>query len=365
MKKLLLATTAFVGFATGALAADPPRAFVPVVAPAFTWTGVYVGLNAGAFWGDNDDDRFGPSSITIPAGAGGPGSAFTGFSTTANPLFNGLNVPITPFAAAGVPLPLTTVVPLGGACAGCGGDRNTSAVFGAQIGYNHQFTPGAGLVLGFELDAQFVGWDGDSNRRGVVTGRTVTSPAFVGAPPVGVFGTGPFQLGPNTFTFFDPRESHREDADWLATVRLRLGYGFDRWLVYATGGLAFLGGGEDNRTVTIATHAGNLTTRNPFCPGSCGEIKLGWTLGGGVEYAFGHNWSVKVEGLYVNVDHDRSVAGGSLPYAVMTGVGVAGGPATDRILFSAPASAFSPRGNGGDENFFILRAGVNYRFATR
>jgi outer membrane immunogenic protein len=56
MKRLLIASTALVAFSAGALAADlpvrsEPAPFVPM-APAFTWTGFYAGVNAGFAWGD-------------------------------------------------------------------------------------------------------------------------------------------------------------------------------------------------------------------------------------------------------------------------------------------------------------------------
>ncbi|HZH51989.1 MAG TPA: porin family protein, partial [Microvirga sp.] len=61
MKKLLLASVALFGFAGAASAADlPVRAAppAPVVAavPVFTWTGFYVGVNAGYGWHDNNDN---------------------------------------------------------------------------------------------------------------------------------------------------------------------------------------------------------------------------------------------------------------------------------------------------------------------
>jgi len=122
---------------------------------------------------------------------------------------------------------------LGSVCAGCGNDRDTSLVFGVQVGYNYQFSPGSGFVVGVEADAQFLGEQGSSNRRGGVTGTTLVNPASVGTPPFGLFGSAPLvQLGPNTFTFFDPRAAQSENPDWFGTVRLRLGYAFDRWLVY-------------------------------------------------------------------------------------------------------------------------------------
>jgi opacity protein-like surface antigen len=117
-------------------------------------------------------------------------------------------------------------------------------------------------VVGVEADAQFLGEQGSSNRRGGVTGTTLGTPASVGTPPFALFGSAPLvQLGPNTFTFFDPRAAQSEDPDWFGTVRLRLGYAFDRWLVYGTGGLAYSVGGRVDPTVNVTTHLGPLPRR--------------------------------------------------------------------------------------------------------
>ena len=50
MKKLLLSSVALLGLTIGATAADLPRAPAPVPCvplPVFTWTGFYLGVNAG------------------------------------------------------------------------------------------------------------------------------------------------------------------------------------------------------------------------------------------------------------------------------------------------------------------------------
>src|ERR687894_2642692 len=68
VKKILLSSVALLGFTAGAMAADLPsrRAPAPMMAavPVFTWTGFYVGVNAGYGWQNNDNN----SSIFVPAG---------------------------------------------------------------------------------------------------------------------------------------------------------------------------------------------------------------------------------------------------------------------------------------------------------
>ena len=70
---------------------------------------------------------------------------------------------------------------------------------------------------------------------------------------------------------------------WLSTVRGRVGYAFDRWLPYLTGGGAF---GRVN--------FGNAS-------GTVDETKTGWTAGVGLEYAFLGNWTSKIEYLHVDL----------------------------------------------------------------
>jgi outer membrane immunogenic protein len=71
---------------------------------------------------------------------------------------------------------------------------------------------------------------------------------------------------------------------WLATARGRIGYAWDRFLPFFTGGVAFGG-----------------TKLSPNNTLSETKTNIGWTAGAGVEYAFMGDWSAKVEYLYVDL----------------------------------------------------------------
>ena len=71
---------------------------------------------------------------------------------------------------------------------------------------------------------------------------------------------------------------------WLATGRGRIGYAWDRFLPYLTGGVAF----------------GDIKMTNPVSASET-KTKVGWTAGAGIEYAFMGPWSAKIEYLYVDL----------------------------------------------------------------
>ncbi len=71
---------------------------------------------------------------------------------------------------------------------------------------------------------------------------------------------------------------------WLGTARGRVGYAWDRFLPYITGGLAV---GDVKST--------------PAGFGSETDTQVGWTLGGGAEVALAGPWTAKVEYLYVDL----------------------------------------------------------------
>jgi len=159
---------------------------------------------------------------------------------------------------------------------GTSGVNTTGGVVGGTVGYNYQMNQ---AVFGLEGD---IDW---SN----IHGSTTTAPC--------------------TTMSCETRNS------WLGTARGRIGYAFDRFMPFVTGGAAF--GDIKN---SPAGFAGDRDT------------KLGWTLGGGLEAAIAGPWTAKVEYLYVDLGKTNCPVGSC---AVST-----------------------------DVNFHtnLVRAGLNYRF---
>jgi iron complex outermembrane recepter protein len=112
---------------------------------------------------------------------------------------------------------------------------------------------------------------------------------------------------------------------WLSTVRGRLGYAFDRFLVYGTAGAAF----------------GNVKANSSNDPVSS-TTKAGWTVGAGVEVGFARNWSAKAEYLFVDL------ANGSCT--------------TDCAIADANGPPLIPN-VAVKFNESIVRGGINYRFS--
>jgi outer membrane immunogenic protein len=236
LKALLASLAVTTALGTAAHAADLPSRYAPpapapVVAavPVFTWTGFYVGVNAGYGWNTNDENVLVPGVGVVSSGDEG------GF------------------------------------------------VGGGQIGYNYQI---GSFVLGVETDIQYADIGGGSNY-------------------VGVLG-------------------YEDNSDgWFGTLRARAGVAFDRALVYVTGGLAYGDVGTSGRTFVDPTLA-------YYDNGD--DVNVGWTLGGGLEYAFTDNLTAKVEGLYVNLESDNN--------------------------------NFALVDNNKETEFGVVRAGLNFKFGT-
>ncbi len=149
-------------------------------------------------------------------------------------------------------------------------DPNASGgVGGFQGGYNWQF--GNLLVVGAEGDFQFTSVDGNELQTPVIQAN--------GAPLIMTGMEGNYV-------------SVHEKMDWFATLRARVGTtAIDpQWLVFITGGLA-LGHVEGSGDVVLPL-VGSY-------PASVDDIRTGWVIGGGVEWAFAECWSFKAEYLHV------------------------------------------------------------------
>ena len=144
--------------------------------PAWTWTGFYVGGNAGGAWGSFD-----PSTTTVPAPGGSLG-------------FN--NVPAVN-------------------AAGQQSIKPSSFTGGIELGYNLQ---ASNVVYGVEGDIESLHLAGNST-----SGPVIYPSSLPG-------GACPF----NCFTI-----NSAASIDWLATARGRLGLAANNWLFFATGGAAF------------------------------------------------------------------------------------------------------------------------------
>jgi len=127
-------------------------------------------------------------------------------------------------------------------------DNLTGVTGGGQIGYNWQAS-GSPWVFGLEADIS-----GSSQGR-VETNLTATA---------------------------------HETLSYFGTARGRLGYAFDRSMIYATGGLAY-----QNL---------NVDAISPGFAASSNSTNVGYAVGGGVEWALWDRWTAKAEYVYLNTD---------------------------------------------------------------
>ncbi len=248
----------FSGFAAAALAAAsvagsafaadlpsrkaPPSLIAP--APALTWSGFYVGLNAGYSWDASN-------STTI--------STMPGFIDTSG----GLS-PLGMAHAADFALASNGVL--------AGGGRG-GFIGGGQVGFNWQM---GSIVAGIETDIQGMVGQGSSS------GAGANIASMGGESPVASL------------------MNASRTIDYLGTLRGRLGYAITpSVLAFATGGLAY-GGVSSSGSVYSAevVPSGILPA---MTAGSYASMRVGWTAGAGVEYMFAQNWSAKLEYMYYDL----------------------------------------------------------------
>ena len=166
---------------------------------------------------------------------------------------------------------------------------------GGQIGYNWQ---GAGSPWVFGIEADIQGSD-EHNNNG----------AF--AAPGGI------QCGAACFVVPGTAIAFQEKFEWFGTLRGRVGYavGYEgRWLPYITGGLAY---GQNN-----INGGGNIGAVGLAFTGT--TTQAGWTAGAGLEWAFGGEWSAKIEYLYLDIGNNQT-------FALVPGTNLTTGHMTDNI----------------------------------
>jgi len=140
---------------------------------------------------------------------------------------------------------------------------NSSGIIGGlHTGYNWQLQA---FVLGLETDINLTGIKGDDGSAGGTLDQT--------------------------------------SVKWLGSTRARVGYAWDRVLLFATGGWAY-GGLE---------HFNNGGAGQTFT-----STRSGWTIGGGLEYAINQNWLIRAEYRYYDLGTYQNLApaNGVSPYEV-------------------------------------------------
>jgi outer membrane immunogenic protein len=103
-----------------------------------------------------------------------------------------------------------------------------------------------------------------------------------------------------TFVFPGAIATAHADAtlDWVSTLAPRLGFAFDRWLVYGKVGGAW-GHANTNLSASVISPgvAGGIA-------GSVSQTASGWMLGVGTEYALRDNWTAKIEYNMIDFSND-------------------------------------------------------------
>jgi outer membrane immunogenic protein len=289
MRKLAIATLAGSALLTGvvtASAADMAVKAAPLAPAPFSWTGFYIGGNVGGAWTPNN-----------------AGSDF-------GPLF-------PPFIVLAPQAAIPTLIP-GQLDVLTGGGRQSGVIGGGQVGYNWQINQ---FVLGVEADAVGSGLNGS---RGTAT-RSFGPPVLLAT----VNQTVTVDFG---------------RIDWMATFRGRAGLAVDRALFYVTGGAAVADIGGSTTTVVngpgIAIPAGTF-----FATDGGSTTRWGWTVGGGIEWAFSPNWSVA--GEYRHSDFGNRATTFTIPSGLAAAPVFATGTSSQRLTVDQATARINYRFNWG------------------
>jgi opacity protein-like surface antigen len=104
-------------------------------------------------------------------------------------------------------------------------------------------------------------------------------------------------------------------TDFIGTLTSRFGYTQGRAMIYAKGGAAWAHDRYSFNGQVTDIECASVTNHSPPLPNTCdlfnapvttafnfnaSETRLGWTVGGGLEWAFWDNWSAKLEYDYLD-----------------------------------------------------------------
>ncbi len=125
--------------------------------------------------------------------------------------------------------------------------------------------------------------------------------------------------------------------DWVSTLRGQLGVSpTPEVLLYVTGGAAFA---HIELSSAYSDNAVNITLPGGNGSGGTKDIKIGWVIGGGVQWALDHQWSAKAEYLYTDFD------------SISVDVPLTNSPAFTQTMSVA-----------NDVSLHLMRIGLDYRF---
>ena len=259
--------------------------------PFSNWTGLYVGAHAGMAWAENDFfDLVGGGTAAAFTATGIFGGGQIGYNWQSGPWVFGAE-------AEGSLSHLRR-----GVCGGFGG--GFGGFGGGQFG-----GCGGGQFGGFG-GGQFGGFGGGFGGCG---------------GQFGGFGSGQFGCGGcfnGQFGGFGCAGQFGTGVQAIGLLSGRLGYAWDRWLLYAKGGGAIAG-----EQYVFNTPGALVATPT--------DTRFGWMIGAGVEVGLAANWSAKLEYNYVDF-------------------------ATEHFTFAGPGGltfAFNQA-----QQVHLVKAGVNYRF---
>jgi outer membrane immunogenic protein len=183
------------------------------------------------------------------------------------------------------------------------GSRTVSGGFGGgEIGYNWQR---GHFVFGLEADIEGSGISGSS--LGTIT---------------------PYIAAPNSIT-----AGVNERLNWFGTARGRVGWAWDRFMLYATGGFAY---GEVKSTLTMTDTFGFAANATDS------STRTGYVVGAGGEYAFNNSWSIKAEYQYIDL----------------------GRRTLNAVEFTGGAPSAFAVNNTSRYDYHTVRVGVNYKWGA-